>query len=222
MAEALNAQLRAGPPVLLEAGPLRFVAQDELPEGEAYEAFIHRSACVPTRDNAHDLFNGLVWLHWPGLKTRLNALHLQALTESGGVQAQRGPLRDALTLLDENAAFLQGPEPLLVALRDRDWTALFGRLRPLWVQARLQLVGHALMEKLLQPRKPICAHVLILPEAADAQDASGPWLAPEFLRHKPFLPLPVLGVPGWWPANENADFYADPGVFRPGVRVQTG
>jgi len=138
------------------------------------------------------------------------------------VQARRGPLRDALTLLDENAAFLQGPEPLLVALRERDWTALFGRLRPLWAQARLQLVGHALMEKLLQPRKPICAHVLILPEAADAQDARGRWLAPEFLQCKPFLPLPVLGVPGWWPANENPDFYDDPGVFRPGVRVQTG
>ena len=32
---------------------------------------------------------------------------------------------------------------------------------------------------------------------------------------KPFSPLPVLGVPGWWPANEDAVFYADPLVFRP-------
>ena len=32
---------------------------------------------------------------------------------------------------------------------------------------------------------------------------------------KPFLPLPVLGVPGWWPANENPGFYDDADVFRP-------
>ncbi|MFN7122209.1 MAG: DUF3025 domain-containing protein, partial [Hydrogenophaga sp.] len=31
---------------------------------------------------------------------------------------------------------------------------------------------------------------------------------------KPFTPLPVLGVPGWWPANEDAGFYADASVFR--------
>ena len=28
-------------------------------------------------------------------------------------------------------------------------------------------------------------------------------------------PLPVLGLPGWWPANEAPAFYADPQVFRP-------
>ena len=32
---------------------------------------------------------------------------------------------------------------------------------------------------------------------------------------KPFLPLPVLGIPGWWPANEDPTFYADMSVFRP-------
>ena len=39
---------------------VRFVAQTELPAGEAYEAFIARTGCVPTRDNLHDLFNGPV------------------------------------------------------------------------------------------------------------------------------------------------------------------
>ena len=28
-------------------------------------------------------------------------------------------------------------------------------------------------------------------------------------------PLPVLGIPGWWPANEQASFYEDTQVFRP-------
>ena len=35
------------------------------------------------------------------------------------------------------------------------------------------------------------------------------------LAAKPFAHLPVLGVPGWWPANDEPSFYADPGVFRP-------
>ena len=39
-------------------------------------------------------------------------------------------------------------------------------------------------------------------------------LAPAVLATKPFTPLPVLGVPGWWAANEEATFYDDPSVFR--------
>ena len=37
----------------------------------------------------------------------------------------------------------------------------------------------------------------------------------EVLATKPFVPLPMLGVPGWWSANEDAAFYADAEVFRP-------
>ena len=51
VAEALN-QTRA------EMGadaPGHFVPQVELPEGEAYEAFIARTRQVPTRDNLHEI-----------------------------------------------------------------------------------------------------------------------------------------------------------------------
>jgi len=177
----------------------RFVPQAELPEGQAYEAFIFDTGRVPTRDNLHDFFNGLIWLHHPVLKRRLNALQAAEITAQG-VGSQRGPVRDALTLFDENAALLQAPEPLLAALQQRDWQRLFIKLRPLWAQARLQLFGHALLEKLTQPRKPITAHVWI-------DDGARPAL-------KPFAPLPVLGVPGWWAENEAAGFYADASVFR--------
>ena len=40
-------------------------------------------------------------------------------------------------------------------------------------------------------------------------------LSADKLAGKPFAHLPVLGVPGWWAANENPDFYADTSVFRP-------
>jgi hypothetical protein len=45
------------------------------------------------------------------------------------------------------------------------------------------------------------------------------WVAADLsaakLATKPFVPLPVLGVPGWWPENENFSFYDDSLVFRP-------
>ena len=217
VADALNRAV-ADPPPQLPAGPLRFVPQATLPPGEAYEAFIHRTASVPTRNNLHDLFNGLVWLAQPALKTRLNALQAAEIQRTG-VGAQRGRLRDALTLFDENGAVLDGPagvvdevvDAVLAALatdlRNRDWTALFITHRARWAQVRLTLVGHALLEQLTNaPRKPLTAHVLVGdPLRLSAED----W------ANKPFLPLPVLGVPGWWPANAAPDFYADAAVFRP-------
>ena len=48
----------------------RFVDHSELPAGEPYESFVARTACVPTRENLHDLFNGLVWLTYPQTKRR--------------------------------------------------------------------------------------------------------------------------------------------------------
>ena len=39
-------------------------------------------------------------------------------------------------------------------------------------------------------------------------------LAAEGLSTSAFTPLPVLGVPGWWPEQDEA-FYLDQTVFRP-------
>lgn len=197
--------------------PVRFVPQDRLPPGMAYEASIHASGQVPTRDNLHDFFNGLIWLHLPATKRRFNRLQAQVIAAEG-VGARRGPLRDALTLFDENGALLFGPPELHAALAARQWHRLFVELRPLWDSARLLLLGHALLEKLVRPRKPITAHVYQAQTAINnLADVDG-WLAadlsPEWLATKPFHPLPVLGVPGWWPANENFCFYDDSLVFR--------
>jgi hypothetical protein len=198
------------------------VPQTDLPDGEAYEAFIYRTHSVPTRNNAHDFFNGLCWMRFPQTKKLLNRLQAQAIQQQG-VQAQRGPLRDALTLFDENAALLCAPQVLWDALQAQDWQALFVTHRDLWREAHLTLFGHALLEKLLNPYKGITAHVLCRPVPAQIQMAGDPaldeWLSHQLhandMQHKPFLPLPVLGIPGWWPPNENADFYDDTQVFRP-------
>jgi hypothetical protein len=202
-------------------GPLRAVPQAALPDGVTYEAFIADSASVPTRENLHDLFNGLIWHRFPLAKRQLNRLQAAAITAQG-VGAVRGPLRDAITLFDENAALLQAPPALWDALRSRDWQRLFVGERALWSQARLVLFGHALLEKLVAPYKSITAHVLAAPVPLSLGDdlvAWDAWLAVQLdttaLARKPFTPLPVLGVPGWWPANEAPGFYDDAQVFRP-------
>ena len=214
VADALNAAMDCAG---LAPG-IRFAPQQALPAGEAYEQFVHGQRRVPTRDNLHDFFNGLVWLEFPQAKRRINELQAQAIAQDG-VGAVGGPLRDALTVFDENGALLQAPAALWAALRARDWQRLFIELRPLWAEARLLLFGHALLEKLVSPRKPMVAHVYQAPEAIKSIAALDGWLAqamqPQPWDTKPFAPLPVLGVPGWWPGNEAPEFYADAQVFRP-------
>jgi len=206
--QALNAQK----PII------QFVPQATLPAGTAYEAFIFNTGQVPTRDNAHDFFNGLCWLRFPHTKRRLNQLQAQAIARDG-VQSQRGPLRDALTLLDENAALLLATPALWQALQAKDWPTLFVTHRTDWTHAQLMLFGHASLEKLLQAYKGITVHVLNAPMPAQLNDADlDTWLCQllhdDWLQTKPFIPLPIMGIPTWCAENENPDFYADKNVFR--------
>jgi hypothetical protein len=214
VAQALNDALAARPIEMPQGRRLRFAPADSAPIGVAYEAHIARTASVPTRDDAHDLFNGLAWLCHPRLKRRLNELQADAIARAG-IGAARGPLRDALTLFDENAALLQAPDVLVRALAANDWRTLFVTDRAAWREARLLLFGHALLEKLLQPRKAITAHVWVLAADADLHDAALAELDPARLAARPWHPLPVLGVPGWWPDNEEPGYYDDAAVFRP-------
>lgn len=203
----------------LEPGsPVRFAAQGTLPDGMPYERYIFESGSCPTRDGLHDFFNGLCWLRMPRAKARLNQLQAAEI-EAGGVAGQRGKVRDAITVFDENGALLQAPAQLWEALLARQWQRLFVELRPLWAQARVLVFGHALLEKLASPRKDLTAHVWRADAAMDSIADCDAWLAarctPEHLAAKPFTPLPVLGIPGWWGANQNFSFYDDSLVFRP-------
>lgn len=210
---------------------IRFIPQAELPDGSAYEAHIGATGCVPTRDNLHDFFNGLVWQTFPLIKRELNALQA-AQIEATGVTHARGPARDAATIFDENAALLVVREgdagrALVADLRAHLWReVLFERRAAFARDAQCWLFGHALMEKLVAPRKAITAHVRVLfaPDAwfGLAWEDRRAWidmqvaglLAAEGLHTGGFTPLPVLGVPGWWPEQSEA-FYLDQTVFRP-------
>ncbi len=203
-----------------DAKAVKFVPQSALPEGQAYEDFIFRTQQVPTRDGLHDFFNGLCWHRFPLAKRRLNQLQAAEIAKLG-VTKTRGPVRDALTLFDENVVLMHAPDSVWGALQARDWLKLFVDLRDQWQQVHLVLFGHALVEKLVTPYKSITGHVYRVASEVNPHDeaALDAWLVKDLqadkLATKPYEPLPVLGVPGWWTANEDRAFYEDTQVFRP-------
>lgn len=212
-----------------------FVPQHILAADVAYEAHIHTTGEVPTRDNLHDFFNTLAWLYFPQIKKTLNALHaasqLQA-ADTGGTSntdsrvGTRGRARDAATLFDENAAlFICSDEQSAEALRRHQWMHLLQHSpEAFFSKTAVVLFGHALIEKLVRPYKAITAHVwisIVEPDWFVLSDAN----RIDDLDHRvaaaiskgfsstDFAHLPVLGVPGWWP-SQDADFYLDSLVFR--------
>jgi hypothetical protein len=229
VAEALNAlqkNLQLGAVVAdhsavkRDANDVKFVPQSALPEGQAYEDFIFKTAQVPTRDGLHDFFNGLCWHRFPLAKRRLNQLQAAEI-EAQGISATRGPVRDALTLFDENVVLMHAPDEVWAALQARDWLKLFVDLRDQWQHVHLVLFGHALLEKLVTPYKSITGHVYRVDSHINPHDeaALDTWLVqdlqPAKLATKPYEPLPVLGVPGWCAANAERAYYEDTNVFRP-------
>jgi hypothetical protein len=210
--------------------PLRFVAQSELPPHEAYEAWIAKTGCVPTRDNRHDRLNALIWLTYPQSKARLNQLQAQAISQMG-VGPSRGALRDAMTLCDENLLLICA-KPLgsmsdssasiecEVLIRQHDWSALFLNHRERWANEWAVFpFGHALLEKLDQPYKSLTAHVLVLDPSRRTLDECLSESLHEAMTPRDLLVLPVMGIPGWDTASEARDFYSDTSVFRASRRT---
>ena len=94
---------------------------------------------------------------------------------------------------------------------------------------KFYLFGHALYEKALQPYSGMTGKGLMFPVTADffklsaaeqivAMDEA---LAGYFSNlssqrlMQDLSPIPVLGVPGWWPGNEAESYYQDTRYFRP-------
>jgi Protein of unknown function (DUF3025) len=212
--------------------PLTFIAQADLPAGTAYEAHIGATGGVPTRENLHDFFNALVWFSYPRVKATLNARQAGAI-ERHGIAGSRGTERDALTLFDENAVvFVTADAGLSRALVEFDWRRLFVADRAAWgVCCAVRPFGHALLEKLIEPYKACTAHAWIVDAPADyfgwpaarqtawLDETIAASIADAALDSRMFAPLPVLGIPGWWPANADPAFYDDERVFRRGRRL---
>jgi hypothetical protein len=181
----------------------------------------------------HDLLNALAWITYPTAKAAINGRHNQALAQEVG--ATRGPQRDALTHFDEDGVVVLSSDPELTALlHGFAWKELFWARRDA-VKARMRffLFGHALCEKALAPFVGMTGKALVFEVAAqvieldaerlraevDRLTALHVWNPEHLLRPRELAPLPVLGVPGWWPANEDAAFYDNAEYFRGGRRA---
>jgi hypothetical protein len=206
---------------------IRFVASSRCDDG-AYEHRIYTSGQISTRtDNWHDLFNALVWMRFPHIKTAMNSLHFHAAKQAEN--GSRGPLRDALTLFDECGVivFSNNMESLHSLAQSR-WTRVF-QTDFFNALAHPAICGHALLEKYLSPYKAMTAKALLVYVGKDLlaaprqkQLALLDRRIAEKLRLGKLLtvpaclaPLPLAGIPGWWP-NDRQDeaFYDDPQVFR--------
>lgn len=200
--------------------PLRFVSQSELPVAMPYERWIAQTGAVPTRDNLHDRYNALIWLSAPLTKARLNAVQADEIDRLGA-GGLRGTVRDAATLWDENLVVVvarQDQDLLISALQSHEWSRLFLDYRDHWHQYwQIVPFGHALLEKLATPYKAITGHAIV--ESMPLFD--WPLLDRQLLTkvhstmsNQAYRPLPVMGIPGWDPANEDPQFYSDSSVFR--------
>lgn len=216
--DAINALAITRGLVNAQGLPLRFVAPEQPLAARDYEQQILQTGRVPTRaDTWHDVMNALVWLRFPRFKAALNAAHVAAMDDETG--SVRGRRRDALTMLDESGVWVTSEHASLTdALRNREWQNLFREQRDAVVaQMQFFVVGHALLEKMLQPYPTITGKCLIL---------NGKATDPEFIETRAsaavqninspaeLAPLPLLGIPGWDPHNAHPAYYANPAVFR--------
>lgn len=215
-------------PVYGEKGQrIRFVSPQS--DGLVYECRIWETGEVETRrDNWHDFFNALVWLTFTQTKIALSASHVRAMTPAGEA---RGSTRDALTHFDECGVVVLSSQPqLLEMLRRFEWKKLFVEHRA-EVQSAMRFIvfGHATYEQLLKPFRGLTAKAVLhevsedwlnLP-LADQLIAVDEILAADldsgrYQRPRDFQPLPLLGIPGVTPENEDPAYYDDTRQFRPG------
>ena len=119
---------------------------------------------------------------------------------------------------------------LLGLLRAFQWKALFWERRPDLARAlRCFVFGHASYEQLLQPFRGLTAKAVLhevtedwlcVPPSAQLA-AIDRWLAGELAAGRcadprAFHPLPLMGLPGVTPDNENPAYYDDRWQFRSG------
>ncbi len=119
---------------------------------------------IPTREGSwHDAFNLAAFARFPAAKA---ALHRRVHALRGGAGAgRRTPEQDALTLLDEAALVVAGPDAALASFERARTRGDLGAMDRVVRDGALSVVcfGHALLEHLLFARPAIGAGVVPLP-----------------------------------------------------------
>lgn len=220
-------------PIYLESGKLlTMMPQDEtLPFPElGYEQRIFKHGIVSTRlKNWHDIFNAFIWALFPQTKMTLNTLHAEELLIQKG--QQRTPARDAITHLDESGIIIASSNlQLLEQLKNHHWHDVFVSSRHEWHHSIDAFIfGHGMYEKAFNPfigftGKAYCIQVdqTLFDLDKSAQYSLLDRLLATHIKQTRSLrdssqlsPLPMLGVPGWWKANTDENFYNNLDYFRP-------
>ena len=204
--------------------PLRFVPQtpELVADGRHYEARIWETGQIATRtENWHDLFNALMWLDRPALKSAVNAAYFFELHRAP--PGQRTRAQAALTHFDEAGALvLLNDDGLLQAWDGHDWRTLLGAGCERWkAGAEVLLFGHALLEHALQPGLWPVAKCLVVrvsgsaSRAAAANSVAEAIACGQLLRDPQELrPLPLAGLPGWHAEAGAPGFFEETPCFR--------
>uniref|UniRef100_A0A486XKT6 Probable putative transmembrane protein n=1 Tax=Rheinheimera sp. BAL341 TaxID=1708203 RepID=A0A486XKT6_9GAMM len=212
--------------------PVTFVDNDALSaDGRYYEEYIYATGQVPTRQqNWHDFFGALIWCLFPLTKKLLNNLHMAEITEHG--VKQRSKLRNKLTLFDEcGLVICLEPDAYQHAnlLRAHQWQHSFVTNRSDWWQGiRPMIFGHAMYEMATAPFIGLTAKALFVEVPAGFsqwplaqayayvdQQLVRQITQGDLLNAAQLTPLPLLGVPLWYAANQQPQFYSNQDYFRP-------
>jgi hypothetical protein len=219
---------------------LKIVPQDSRPRRfeEHYAPRIYMTGELQTRrENWHDFFQFLSWLMFPKTKAVINALHVphaEARIAAASDLGRRSPLENLLSLFDEGGAVVISSDAgLLQLIRDFQWKPLFWERRAELAQ-RLRCIsfGHAVYEKALHPYLGMTANAILLEVEPEWLDQPMETLLPAlderlaalftagttYTQPRDLQPFPILGMPGWDPANADADYYTHTQYFRSGRR----
>ncbi len=199
-------------------------------DGRYYEEFIFQTKQIPMRlNNWHDLFGALIWCLFPQSKQVMNQLHMAQIQQFGS--KERSTIRHKLTLLDECGVVLcVTPEQrfLVDLLREHQWSQAFCQHRSLWAELNPLIFGHANYEMATRPFIGLTAKLwwielppgVEIPSGIKGYNFVDKLLAEQLVQTELLLdnqqlsPLPLLGVPGWYPGQDQA-FYANTSYFRP-------
>lgn len=203
--------------------PLIFEKQtaDLLLDGRHYEQRIYQCGQIATRENNwHDLFNAMMWLKYPRIKSALNARQWNDVDRFG--LKTRTPGQCAMTLFDEAGALVVMPGEMLECWKRHDWHGLFIEHADAWRsgQARVAVFGHALLDHALVTETLLVAKCIVFPEESDFSSgfdklANDIHAGNCLLANNELRTLPLCGIPGWHSAVDSAEFVGTAACFSP-------
>lgn len=221
--------------VLHKHAPITFVSQETYKgDKRYYEQIIFETKHVPTRSNWHDFFNGLIWSQFPKTKHYFNSQHIAEIALQG--TTHRTAIRDRLTHFDECGIILfTTQKEVYTQVHEHQWDDLFVNNGANWhQQTHAVIFGHALWEMLLSPFIGLTAKATVI-EVPDETMlrlqfskntaefyATCDDLLCEHIKNnqiintkKPWLPLPLLGIPQWSRFPQTNSFYSNTQYFMP-------